>query len=70
MDKVKRKVARKFSSPLALLNFVLPITKQLNTYTSEKMTRDLVVGTTMATLMIPQVGRSCVSKEGGQVYSS
>ncbi|CAM9797833.1 unnamed protein product, partial [Hapterophycus canaliculatus] len=32
----------------------LPITKQLNTYTSEKFTRDLVVGTTMATLMIPQ----------------
>eukprot|EP00752_Nemacystus_decipiens_P016306 g14582.t1 len=54
VDKVKRKVARKFRSPLALLNFVLPITKQLNTYTSEKLARDLVVGTTMATLMIPQ----------------
>lgn len=53
---MKKKVAKKFSSPLALLNFVLPITKQLNNYTSDKMTRDLVVGCTMATLMIPQVG--------------
>lgn len=53
--KLKRKMAKRVKSPTALLNFLLPITKQLNTYTSEKLARDLIVGTTMATLMIPQV---------------
>ncbi|CAN0382255.1 unnamed protein product, partial [Ectocarpus sp. 12 AP-2014] len=52
--KMKRKMAKRLGSPLAVLNFLLPITKQLNNYTSEKMTRDVVVGCTMATLMIPQ----------------
>ncbi|CAN0347728.1 unnamed protein product, partial [Ectocarpus sp. 12 AP-2014] len=47
-------MAKRLGSPLAVLNFLLPITKQLNNYTSEKMTRDVVVGCTMATLMIPQ----------------
>lgn len=57
-EDVMRKVGRKFRSPMAVLNFVLPISKTLQSYTKDKATRDLVVGITMATLMIPQV---CVS---------
>lgn len=40
---------------MAALNFFLPITKNIETYSWECLNHDLVVGATLATLMIPQV---------------
>lgn len=61
LKKVRRKTAAKFRSPWTLINFLLPITREFNTYNSEKFSRDFAVGATMATLMIPQVGGAYVS---------
>lgn len=51
---------------MATLNFFLPITKSLRTYTWECLNRDLVVGATLATLMIPQVFASTIPAFVGQ----
>lgn len=55
LGKTRRSVVKRVRSPKALLNFLLPITKVFNTYSMEKLMKDVVVGMTMATLMIPQV---------------
>lgn len=55
LGKMRRSVDKRVRSPQALLNFALPITKVFNSYSMEKLMKDVVVGTTMATLMIPQV---------------
>lgn len=55
LGKIRGSVVKRVRSPKALMNFVLPITKVFNTYSTEKLMKDVVVGMTMATLMIPQV---------------
>lgn len=56
-EQVKSGVASRVGNPWALLYFLLPISRQLRTYDSGKLARDLTVGATMATMMIPQVRR-------------
>ena len=60
--KAKRKVTKPLRSPVALLYYLLPITKILKSYSHDKLAKDALVGITMATLMIPQVGHESATR--------